>query len=465
MSILSTLSIAAQALKAQQLAIQTTGHNLANSATPGYSRQRVDLVSAIPTFEGGVFVGQGVDVQGITRVVDRFAEAELLSQNGDVGYSEAESQALNSLQEVFPVTGGINGALSDFFTALSDLTNNPAGMTERIAVVAKANALGDSIALTRQNLTSLQQNIDQDLQNSLARLNVVLPQIAELNKQIALGEASGDSANDFRDKRQTLLQEVTKLTGATAREDETGQVTVAVDGLLLVGGDRFASFQSNNFTAAGFHQVTYVSPDGNAFDATTLITEGKIGATVNARDHQAQDVVDGLDQFAKALVDTVNSQHALGFDLNGAAAGDFFTPIATSAGAAANVKVAGAVAADPRLIAAAASADALPGDNRNALAMVGLRSANVAALGGQTLENGFLSLIGTVGSQVESAQARFDFQQDLLSQTQARRESTSGVNVDEEMIKLIQFQRAFEASSLLVRTGDSMYQSLLEMVK
>jgi len=465
MSILSTLSIAAQALKAQQLAIQTTGHNLANSATPGYSRQRVDLVSAIPTFEGGVFVGQGVDVQGITRVVDRFAEAELLSQNGDVGYSEAESQALNSLQEVFPVTGGINGALSDFFTALSDLTNNPAGMTERIAVVAKANALGDSIALTRQNLTSLQQNIDQDLQNSLARLNVVLPQIAELNKQIALGEASGDSANDFRDKRQVLLQEVTKLTGATAREDETGQVTVAVDGLLLVGGDRFASFQSNNFTAAGFHQVTYVSPDGNAFDATTLITEGKIGATVNARDHQAQDVVDGLDQFAKALVDTVNSQHALGFDLNGAAGGDFFTPIATSAGAAANVKVAGAVAADPRLIAAAASADALPGDNRNALALVGLRSANVAALGGQTLENGFLSLIGTVGSQVESAQARFDFQQDLLSQTQARRESTSGVNVDEEMIKLIQFQRAFEASSLLVRTGDSMYQSLLEMVK
>lgn len=465
MGILSTLSIAAQALKAQQLAIQTTGHNLANSATPGYSRQRVDLVSAIPTFEGGVFVGQGVDVQAITRVVDRFAEADLLSQNGDVGYSEAESQALNSLQEVFPVTGGINGALSDFFSALSDLTNNPAGMTERITLVAKANALGDSIALTRQNLTSLQQNIDQDLQNSLARVNVLLPQIAELNKQIALGEAGGDSANDFRDKRQVLLQELTKLTGATAREDETGQVTVAVDGLLLVGGDRFASLQSNNFNAAGFREVTYVSPDGSAFDATSLITDGKIGALVNARDHQVQDVVDGLDQFAKALVDTVNTQHTLGFDLNGAAGGDFFAPIATTAGAAANVKVADPVAADPRLIAAAASADALPGDNRNALALVGLRSANVAALGGQTLENGYLSLIGTVGSQVESAQARFDFQQDLLSQTQARRESTSGVNVDEEMIKLIQFQRAFEASSLLVRTSDSMYQSLLEMVK
>jgi len=464
MSILSTLSIAAQALKAQQLAIQTTGHNLANSATPGYSRQRVDLVSAFPTFEGGVFVGQGVDVEAITRVVDRFAEAELLSQNGDVGYSEAQSQALNSLQEVFPVTGGINGALSQFFTALSDLSNNPAGMTERIGVVAKASALADSIALTRQNLTSLQRNIDQDVQNSLARLNIVLPQIAELNNRIAFGEAAGESANDFRDKRQVLLQEVTQLTGATTREDESGRAIVTLGGLLLVGGDRFASFQSSNLNSAGFHEVTYVAPDGSSFDATTLITGGKIGAALDARDRQVQDAVDGLDQFAKALVDTVNAQHALGVDLNGDAGGDFFTPIAAG-GAAANVRVAGPLAADPRLIAAAATAEALPGDNRNALALVGLRSASVAALAGQTLENGFLSLIGTVGSQVASAQARFQFQQDLLSQTQARRESTSGVNVDEEMIKLIQFQRAFEASSLLVRTGDAMYQSLLEMVK
>ncbi len=465
MSILSTLSIAAQALKAQQLAIQTTGHNLANSATPGYSRQRVDLVSAAPTFEGGVFVGQGVDVEAITRVVDRFAEAELLSQNGDVGYSEAQSQALNSLQEVFPVTGGINGALSEFFSALSDLANNPAGTTERIAVTAKANALGDSIALTRQNLTSLQQNIDQDIQNSLARLNVVLPQIADLNQKIALGEATGASANDFRDKRQVLLQEVVQLTGATTREDESGQSIVTVGGLLLVGGDRYASFQTDNLNPAGFHEVTYVAPDGSAFDATGLISKGKIGAALQARDGQVQDVVDGLDQFAKALVDTVNAQHALGFDLNGDAGGDFFAPVAAAAGAAANVKVADAVAADPRLIAAAASADALPGDNRNALALVGLRSASVAALGGQTLENGFLALIGTVGSQVDSAQARFEFQQDLLSQTQARRESASGVNVDEEMIHLIQFQRAFEASSLLVRTSDAMYQTLLDMVK
>src|SRR4051794_41052986 len=115
MSILGTLSLAAQALKAQQEAIQTTGHNIANASTPGFSRQRVDLVTAPPSLEGGVFVGQGVRIAGISRIIDRFVEAEVMGLHSDVGYSEAQSNALNNLEEVFPVTGGINGALSDFF--------------------------------------------------------------------------------------------------------------------------------------------------------------------------------------------------------------------------------------------------------------------------------------------------------------------------------------------------------------
>src|SRR5437660_8998580 len=115
MGITATLSIAAEALKAQQLAIQTTGHNLANVATPGFSRQRVGLASAPPSIEGGIFIGQGVKVTGIQRVVDRFAEAELLSLQGGVGFAEAESQALSNVQDAFPTSGSVDTALSDFF--------------------------------------------------------------------------------------------------------------------------------------------------------------------------------------------------------------------------------------------------------------------------------------------------------------------------------------------------------------
>lgn len=465
MSITSTLSLAAQSLKVTQLAIQTTGHNLANVATPGFSRQRVDLVSAYPSFNGGVFIGQGVNVAGVSRAVDRFVEAELLSLNGEVGYSDTQSRALNSIQEAFPLPGGVNGALSEFFGALSDLANNPAGLTERVSVIGKARALGDTLAQTRQVLTSLQRDIDQDIGSATQRLTVLTEQIAGLNNQISFSEVRGEAANDFRDQRQTLLQELVALTGATVREVEDGQVTVTAGGLLLVGGDRFATLSSDAVGANGLHLVTYQSPDGTSFDATTLFGAGKIGSLLQARDVQVQQTIDQLDLVAKTVVDEVNAQHALGYDLTGAAGGDLFTAIATTAGAAANVQVSAAIAADPRLIAAATSASALPGDNRNALALVGLRSTPFAALGGQTFEDRFLSLVGDIGSQAQAAQSRFDFQQALLTQTQSRRESVSGVNLDEEATKLIQFQRAFEASSMLVRTADEMYQSLIDMVR
>jgi flagellar hook-associated protein 1 FlgK len=463
MSILSTLSVGAQALKAQQLALQTTGHNVANASTPGYSRQRVDLVSAFPALEGGVFVGQGVDVGGINRIVDRFVEAELLTLHGEVGYSQAESDALESLQEIFPLTGGVNAALSEFFGALSDLADHPAGSVERISVVAKAQALGQSVGQTRQLLTTARQNLDQDLTGAMERINVVLEQIAFLNREIALGEAGGPSANDFRDKRQTLLQEITALTGAVTREDDTGQVTVTVGGLLLVGEDRFASFDTDELDAAGLRQIAYFSPDGTALDATAWMTGGRVGSLLNVRDRLVPEMMDRLDQFAKALVDEINAQHALGFDLNGNGGGNFFTPIAALAGAASNIQVDPALAGDLRLIAAAAAAGTVPGDNRNALALVNLRTTGLAALGDRTLEDHFRSLIGSLGLQAQGARLRFDFHQDLLTRAQARRESASGVNLDEEMTKLIQFQRAFEASSLLVRTAAEMYQTLIEM--
>ncbi len=465
MGITATLSLAAQALKVAQLAIQTTGHNLANVATPGFSRQRVDLVSAHPSFNGGVFIGQGVNAAGVSRVVDHFVEAELLSLHGEVGYSDTQSRALNSIQEAFPLTGGVNGALSEFFGALSDLANNPAGLAERVSVIGKARALGDTLAQTRQVLTSLQRDLDQDLGSATQRLNVLTEQIAGLNNRIAFTEVRGEAANDFRDQRQTLLQELVSLTGATVRESENGQVTVTVGGLLLVGGERFATLSSDAVGGNSLRLVTYQSPDGTAFDATTLFNAGKIGSLLDARDTQVQGTIDEVDLLAKNLVDEVNSQHALGYDLTGAVGGNLFTPIAVTAGAAANVTVATALAADPRLLAAAAAPAALPGDNRNALALVGLRGTTIAALGGQSFEDHFFSLVGDIGSQAQAAQSRVDFQQALLTETQSRRESVSGVNLDEEATKLIQFQRAFEASSMLVRTADEMYQSLIDMVR
>src|ERR1051325_2275802 len=465
MSITSTLSIAAQALKAQQLAIQTTGHNLANVATPGFSRQRADLVSATPSTEQGFPVGRGVDVRGVQQVVDRFMESELLTLHASADGSQAESDALARVQEVFPTSGGIDSQLNAFFNAVSDLSNNPAGIPERTSVIGAANAMGQSLSQARQTLTSIQQSLDGEVQESAARVNVLLGQIADLNQQIAVTEGSGDSANDYRDQRQTLLQELTGLTGATVREEPNGAVNVSIRGLLLVGNDRYGALQTTSYNAAGFRTVTYQGPDGLTFDATSFLTGGKIGALLNARDSTVQNAADRLDQFAKTFVDQFNLQHAAGFDLNGTAGGAFFSPIAATAGAASQVQVDPHVAADPKLIAAAAAANTSPGDNRNALALINVQSTPYPALGGLDLQESYLSLVGDIGSQSQIAQAQAASQKSLLSQAQIRRESVSGVNIDEEMTNLIEFQRAFESASLLVRTADDMYQTMINMVQ
>jgi flagellar hook-associated protein 1 FlgK len=410
-------------------------------------------------------LGQGSKVAGVQRVVDHFLEAGLFTLNRDIGSAEAEHQALAMIQDIFPTTGGIDAALSAFFGALSDMANNPGGLSERVSVIGKANALGESLRHARELLASSQRNLDDEIQSITSQVNLLTQQIAELNGQISFSEIGGVEANDFRDQRQTRIQELVRLTGATVREGADGQVMVIGNSMLLVSGARPATLDSSTLNGAGFRQVMFQSPDGLAFEATTLFESGKIGAVIDMRDSRVQGIIDQVDQIAMTLVNAVNAQHTLGFDLSGAPGGDFFTAIPSVAGAAAVVRVNTTLASDPRLVAAASSPTTVPGDNRNALALLNLRSNTHAALGDVTLQDSYLALVGYIGSQVQSAQVGLDFRQSLLMQTQAQREAVSGVNMDEEMTKMIVFQRAFEASSLLVRTADDMYGELIEMTR
>ena len=467
MSILSILSIAAESLKVQQKAIQTTGHNIANSATPGFARQRVAFSASVPSVEGEVTLGRGVRIDGIQSVVDKFLEDQLITLNGTLGFTEAEGRALAEAQGAFPVgvEGGILGALDSFFGALSDLSNNPAGQAERVNLIGKARILGVTLSQTRVALVSVQTGMDRELSRVVQQVNALLPQIAKLNAEISKREAGGNHADDFRDQRQILLQEVVRLTGATVFEGPDGQVSVLSGGVLFVSGDRAGSLDDTNLDSSGFRLIFFQSPDGLTFDATALMNKGEIGGIIKMRDTELPSMIGRLDQLAKTLVDEVNTQHALGFDLNGTAGGNFFDPIGVVAGAANNVAVTSAVISDPTLIASAQVAAGGPGDNRNMLAMINLRDTTFGALGNTTLKDYFLSLVGDIGAQTEIVDGRLGFERSLLEQTQARRDGVSGVNLGEEMTNLILFQRAFEAASLLVRTGDEMYQAVLEMIR
>jgi flagellar hook-associated protein 1 FlgK len=452
---------------AQQQALQTTGHNIANVDTPGYARQRVNLATAYPSTQGAYFLGLGVNPTGVTGIVDSFMEAQLVSLKTGLGFSEAEQRALSGVADALPVTEeqGIGPALEGFWNALSELANNPAGQAERATLIGRARTLGDIFRQTRAALVDVQTHLDKDLDAAVRRVNTILPQIASLNQKITEGEVGGQRANDFRDQRQMLLQELAQLTGATAHEENNGQLTVQVDGVLLVSGQTAASLDASQLNPTGFRMVKYVNLQGASYDATAILTKGEIGGLITARDATVAGFINRLDTFAKTLVDAVNAQHAQGFDVNGAAGGNFFSPIAATAGAADVVQVDSAVLADPRLIAAAQSANSTPGDNRNARALAGLRTSSQAALGGATFKDYFVRLVSDVGQQVQTSQDTHAFQQALVDQMQQRRESLSGVNIDEEVSNLIKFQRAFQAASRLISVGDEMYETIVNILR
>lgn len=467
MSILTSLRIAANALQVHQKSIEITGHNIANAATKGFSRQRVETVSAFPSLEGRLVLGQGVRLDKIRSVVDSFFESELVSLNSGLGFAEAENRALSGVENTFPVGEGIGigPALDAFFSALSDLSNNPAGQVERVSLIGRARALGDTLRQTRSSLVTSQTTLDKELNGIVSEVNTLTAEIAKLNGRILSTENGGQQAADFRDQRQIKLQRLSKLTGATVFEGTDGQVTVQLAGLVLVNGTRQGSLDDTNLDSSGFRKVFFKNPGGVSFDATSLFTKGEIGGTLAMRDTELANFLGTLDQLAKTLVDEVNTQHALGFDLNGTAGGNFFTPIGSVTAAAANVQVNSAVVSNPSLIAAAKVATAVPGDNQNALSLVNLQTTTFAALGNKTFKDQFLSLVGDLGAKAQAVGDSADFQGSLLSQTQVRRDGVSGVNVDEEMTNLILFQQAFQAASLLIRKGDDLFQTILEMTR
>ena len=154
MSILSVLHIGTGALLAQQQALQTTSHNIANVDTPGYTRQRVTLSSAYPVNKGSFFIGLGVNASAVTGVVDNFFEAQLVSLKPGLGFAEAEQRALSGVANALPVTEeqGIGPALEAFWGALSEVANNPAGQAERANLIGSANTLSDVLRQTRTAL-------------------------------------------------------------------------------------------------------------------------------------------------------------------------------------------------------------------------------------------------------------------------------------------------------------------------
>jgi flagellar hook-associated protein 1 FlgK len=481
MGVSDILQIGVTALYAQKTALSVTGENIANVNTTGYSKQTVNLEPGRTNLVNGFPVGSGVQVGSISRAYDNFLQQQLVSANSSNGGYNTQQTALQRVQQLFNEfsTNGLGTDLNSFFNAWQDLANNPSGQAERQAVLAKGQAVVSDFHQMNSSLTQVQSDANQSLQGETSNINDDLKQIANLNDQISQLEFQGGTANEMRDSRDQLLQDLAGKVGITSRENANGTVTVTLpQGATLVDGNRAATFSLKADPAnAGFYGVMLTPPGAtDPQDVTSILSgsganQGEIGATLQVRDSLVKPSLDGLDELASNLATQVNSLHATGFDLSGATGVNFFTPPSGSAtltpGYSSLIDL-NITSGDQ--IAAAASNPTLAGngtgDNVNALGIANLANASIPMSGGDSTLDGFYNtLVAKSGVAVQSAQQGATQSQSSITQLQQMRDSASGVSLDEELTNLMTYQKAYEGAAKVITTGTEMLDTVLGLIK
>lgn len=459
MNLGDAFNIGRNALIASQRGSQIASHNLTNASTPGYTRRVVNMQSVPLEHGGGVRTGE------ITRAVDPYLERRSLSARGFSGESEARVKTLAVIDTVFADgQGSIGEALDAFDAALTDFSVSPQSIPNRQLVLARADDLAKSFTRAQEALAQARVDANESITNDINAVNQKLDRIGELNKQIVAGKNERLDVNDLEDQRDQLVRDISKSLPVQTIQDDSGAIAV-----VLAGSRDLVSIDSKVHhlvptmgTTAGALTIQRET-NGVMEDITDLFTTGSIGGAIAARDGALRDAENALDQLAYDVSNAYNTQHAAGVGLDGVGGRNLFAAPPDVTGAALGFGVSADVAGQPNRLAGASDATSLPGDNRNALALLGLQDQRIASGGTATAQQAFSAMVAAAGSAARSAQDQQGFAETSLTQIEALRESYSGVSTDEEMMNIMKYQRAYQAALRVVETADSMLASLLNM--
>jgi len=459
MTNISALQSALSGLLAQRHRLDVIGHNVANASTPGYSRQRADLVSGgggpVPAlFSGSLITGDGVDVAGISRYRDQFLETRSLGERGATAQLSLQSRYLERVELVHaePSDSGLAASLDTLWSSFDELANHPGQIPQRAAVLEQADSTIDQLRFMDDQMRTLRDTAVGEARALVTQVNDLATEVAALNDSLRPLLLSGASPNDLLDQRDLALGQLSDLVGGRVHARDDGTVDVSVGGNSLVTGGRTVEFQSATVADPGLADVgvgRLVFSFQGGGEVTP--TAGEAAGLLEMANNALPDSIRSLDQIAESLVTSVNSLHTAGQDLDGATGWNFFDPTGTTA---ATLAMSADVVDQPRRLAIA-TAGAGQLDVGVAQQLASLRDAS----GGP--DDLYAELVGGLGVQVGSARARASAQESVLRRVDEIRIAERSVNIDEEMIDLVAAQRAYEASARMINAVDEMLDILV----
>lgn len=465
----SVMNIAQRSMMNSQTGLQTVSHNIANKNTEGYSRQRLEIQSSAPASMGRIQIGTGAKTQAITRTNNPHLEKQIQFEQMKMGFGEGKMAYLNRVETIFneQVNKGLNHFMGEFFNAFRELSNYPESLPIRTQVKETAWNMTQDFKRINDQLKKIQDEVDNEIAGELNEVNRLAQEIADLNEKVESVEVTGAFANDHRDRRDQALKQLGEKINIKYAEVENGKVNVtAGNTIVLVSGYTAGSLTSNSTPETATKRESnsdiffQPNPQATQYKVTTQISGGKLGGMLEVRDKVINDVLGKVDRLAYSMAESINEVHQMGYDQKSRPAGQFFKMDAEK-DFSSRIELNDMIMRDVSFIAAGLMPDA-PADNRVANVISSLQYKPLLN-GEDTLDDFYNGLVGELSVITKKSKSLFEHQAESLSQLKNIRESISGVSIDEETVKMIEYQKAFDASAKLIKTADEMLDTVINL--
>jgi flagellar hook-associated protein 1 len=448
------LELNKRSLFSTQYALQTVNHNISNVNNEGYSRQEVLFKTSMPTITPFGVLGNGVSVATIRRATAEFYTKQIRQENAAMGGWDSVSSTLSEIESVLgePKETGLSDAINEFFSSWNDLAVDPESGALRVAVVESASRLSDTFQALDLNLEQVGDNLNTQLRSKVDEFNSLLSRVTNLNGQIVADEVRGVTAGDLRDERDRLLLDMSKIAKIDVKEDSYGAIDVYLGGVNIAHRTEAKLLDVHNDSQENsVHLVVVLKGERDALK----LEDGELTGILDARDASLKEVQSKLDHIAKVIVDKVNELHRRGWTASGSGY-DFF-----AGDDAASINIAYAIKQNPALVAT--SYDGTIGDNSLANDICALSSSVVSDSEPFTINELFESLISTVGTYSQNAKGMVKNEELILENLDLKKESITGVNMDEELVKMSQYQNSYEAAAKMTQMVQDLIQTIVNL--
>ncbi len=456
------LNIAKNALNTHTAVLNITAHNVANAETPGYSRQQVILTSIADESNRGLrhsgimSIGSGVDAKEVQR--SRFALYDEIfrQENQDLNDFTKTADLMHQVELLFdePSDRGMSTVINDFFNSWQETANDPTNMAARQSLKSFGEELAGRLHRTYRRLETMRDDIDTEIKTIPDKINEIAREIAELNVSVRVAESQRAQANDLRDKRDQLVDDLSEFVDVRSIEQKDGTYTIIIGSQVIVERDNQTDLTTTTRISDedGVKKSFIYSNEGIEYEPT----RGRLGALIRFRDTHLTNVMDKLDTFTESLVTSINYEHRYGYGLDGDTGFNFFNPLNTSAF---NISISGDIE-DVKNIAV--SGDGSVGDNSNALNINAVKDLKTVD-NEFTLTEYYNSMIAEIGIMAREAESGRINEELLITQIDNAREGIKGVSIDDELIQMISTQRIYQSVSRLVITLDELLQTVLQL--